>query len=473
MDLSIALLGAAILFGISTINWRWSVKGALVLVMLEGAIRKWIAPQASDLVYFLKDLVLLGAYLRYFVLEQSAHSSTTKFSELKVLLWIAAAIIFIQALNVRLNSTAVGLFGFKAYLWYVPLCFMAKDLFPSIEEMQIFLKWYLALAIPICFLGILQFFSPADSFLNTYVDSGQVQSTAMLVSDTMASRVRITGTFSYISGYTTYLFVCLALLMPMLVSNLSKLWFWLMLAALVLVIGNTFMTGSRSPVVMGIVLIAGFLFFGQRGKKQKGRSVFIPLAVALVVSVAGSAFWFDEAIALFWERATNSDDTGERIYTAYVEPFLYLSDKDFEVQGYGTGATHPGGIGVRSRMNEPPPAVEAPPAEGEPVRVLLELGVFGFGLWYLIKFYLLWALWGIWKRAQHQFLKQLALMAFLAHFVQLSGQVVMNHTSGVFFWFLTGFIFLVPKLDALAMQPTRQNQPAVNFRPSQRLVKVK
>jgi hypothetical protein len=124
-------------------------------------------------------------------------------------------------------------------------------------------------------------------------------------------------------------------------------------------------------------------------------------------------------------------------------------------------------------MNEPPPAVEAPPAEGEPVRVLLELGFFGFATWFLIKFYLLWALWGIWKRAQHQFLKQLALMAFLAHFVQLSGQVVMNHTSGVFFWFLTGFIFLVPKLDALAMQPTRQNQPAVNFRPSQRLVKVK
>jgi hypothetical protein len=454
VDLSIALLGAAILFAIATVNWRWSVMGALVLVMLEGAIRKWIFPQASDLVYFLKDLVLLGAYLRYFVMESSSRSASRKFSELKVLLWIVLAIIVLQVFNGRLNSTAVGLFGFKAYLWYVPLCFMLQDLFPSIEKLQNFLKWYLALAIPICLLGILQYFSPPDSFLNTYVKGDEIQSTAMLVSERGESRVRITGTFSYISGYTTYLFVCLSLLLPLLVSGLKRMWFWLLLGALILVIGNTFMTGSRSPVVMGSVIIIGFLILGQGGKNRSGRAIFVPLALTLTVSMVVSVFWFDEAIGLFWERATNSEDTNERLYLAYAEPFLYLSEKDFEIQGYGTGATHPGGIGVRSRLNESAPTVEAPPAEGEPVRVLLELGVLGFGVWYSIKLYLIWILWCTWKKTQTLFLKHLALMAFLVHFVQLSGQVVMNHTSGVFFWFLTGFIFLLPKLDSLAVNAT-------------------
>jgi hypothetical protein len=472
MDLSIALLGAAILFAVSTVNWRWSVKAALVLVMLEGAIRKWFLPQASDLVYFLKDLVLFGAYLRYFVLDSSARSSSRKFSELKVLLGIVVAIILIQVFNVRLNSTAVGLFGFKAYLWYVPLCFMAQDLFPSVEELQKFLKWYLALAIPICLLGILQFFSPADSSLNTYVKTDDIQSTAMLVSERGENRVRITGTFSYISGYTTYLFVCLSLLLPMVVSGLKKIWFWLLLGALILVIGNTFMTGSRSPVLMGLIIVAGFFTLGQGGKNRAGRAVFVPLTLTLTITIVVSAFWFNEAISLFWERASNSEDTNERLYLAYVEPFLYLSGKDFEVQGYGAGATHPGSVGVRSRLNESAPTVEVPPAEGEPVRVLLELGVVGFFFWYVIKFYLIWVLWGTWKNLQTLFLKHLALMALLVHFVQLTGQVVMNHTSGVFFWFLTGFIFLLPKLDSLALKTVPRTLNPVPLQP-QRLARVK
>jgi hypothetical protein len=472
MDMSIALLGAAILFAVSAVNWRWSVKAALVLVMLEGAIRKWLLPQASDLVYFLKDLVLFGAYLRYFVLDSSTRSASRKFSELKVLLGIVTAIIVIQVFNVRLNSTAVGIFGFKAYLWYVPLCFIAQDLFPSVEDLQKFLKWYLAIAIPICLLGILQFFSPPDSFLNTYIKGDEVQSTAMLVSEMGTSRVRITGTFSYISGYTTYLFVCLSLLLPMVVSGLKRMWFWILLGALILVIGNTFMTGSRSPVIMGAIIALGFLTLGQGGKNRAGRAVFVPLALTLTISVVASSFWFDEAISLFWERATNSEDTNERLYLAYVEPFLYLSEKDFEVQGYGAGATHPGGVGVRSRFNESPPTVEAPPAEGEPVRVLLELGVIGFFFWFIIKFYLIWILWGTWKNLQTLFLKHLALMALLVHFVQLTGQVVMNHTSGVFFWFLTGFILLLPKLDSLATQPAPRPLTAAPLQP-QSLARVK
>ncbi|MBI3652551.1 MAG: hypothetical protein HY231_16135 [Acidobacteria bacterium] len=472
MDISVALFGAIFLLALSVINWRASVKAALVLVMVEGAIRKWLFPQASDLVYFLKDLVLLGAYLRYFILEQSSHSATAKHPELKIFLWISAAIIFIQAFNLRLNSSAVGLFGFKAYLWYVPLCFMAKDLFPTIDELQKFLKWYLLLIIPIGFLGIVQFFSPADSFLNTYVSTGETQSTAMLVSESRQSRVRITGTFSYISGFTTYLFVCVSLLLPMLMSSLDKIWFWVLSGALILVIGNSFMTGSRSAVLTGLVLIAGFFIFGQGVKKGKGRAVFLPLTLTLIASIFISAIWFDEAIAMFWERATTTEDTNERLYIAYVEPFLYLADKEFEVEGYGTGATHPGGIGVRTRLNEPEPKVEAPPAEGEPVRVLLELGVFGFAVWYLMKLYLIWLLWGVWRGLQTQLLKHLALMALLVHLVQLAGQVVTNHTSSVYYWFLTGFIFLLPKLDALALSPKSLTEVAVKL-PPHKLVGVK
>ena len=50
------------------------------------------------------------------------------------------------------------MFGFKAYLLYVPLCFMLRDVFRSTEELQSYLKWYLLLVIPVGALGALNFF---------------------------------------------------------------------------------------------------------------------------------------------------------------------------------------------------------------------------------------------------------------------------------------------------------------------------
>src|SRR5690606_27598222 len=48
-------------------HWRAAVKVALVTALLEGAIRKWAFPQGQELVYFLKDVFLFGAYLKFFL----------------------------------------------------------------------------------------------------------------------------------------------------------------------------------------------------------------------------------------------------------------------------------------------------------------------------------------------------------------------------------------------------------------------
>ena len=47
-------------------RWREAVQLALVLLIFEGAIRKWVFPGAQDLIYFAKDVLLLGAYAGFF-----------------------------------------------------------------------------------------------------------------------------------------------------------------------------------------------------------------------------------------------------------------------------------------------------------------------------------------------------------------------------------------------------------------------
>jgi hypothetical protein len=78
----------------------------------------------------------------------------------------------------------------------------------------------------------------------------------------------------------------------------------------------------------------------------------------------------------------------------------------------------------------------------------LELGAAGFLIWYGIKLYLIWALWRTRSRLHDPFLKNLALAAFLAHSIQITGQTVVNHTANFYFWFMAGFIFLLPRLDS-------------------------
>jgi len=445
MNLGLASLGALFLFVISTSNWRRSVKVALILAIFEGAIRKWVLPQASDLVYFLKDIVLLGAYARYFIFERKTKRAVGS-SEMKAMLWIAMVIVGLQVFNTRLSSVAVGLFGFKAYLLYVPLCFMLRDLFRSSEELQSFLKWYLLLVIPVGALGTLQFFSPPNSPINTYV-AGEEADIATFGGPDEIARARITGTFSYISGYTAYLTVCQALLFSMLAVKLNKVWMAVLMGAQALLMGNMLMTGSRGPVFSGVIVFAGFLIFNQLARAREVRRAFAMLLLTGVVCAVASMYWFSEALDAFWLRASTSDSASERMAGPLLEPLQILSDPEF--LGDGAGATHPGGTGLRARFGLPDASVAPPEAENETVRVMFELGVFGFLVWYALKLYLILALWRTRVQVRDPFLKNLALAAFLVHAILSTGTTVLNHTAHIYFWFMAGFIFLLPHLDSI------------------------
>jgi hypothetical protein len=232
------------------------------------------------------------------------------------------------------------------------------------------------------------------------------------------------------------------------------------MAEVALVAGNLFMSGSRSPVLTGVIFVACFLFFNQTAKKRNERSVVVPLVLAGAACVVVSVYWFGEAMETFWARATSADDPSVRVTSGFVEPFQYLLDVETEVAGYGAGATHPGGVALRRRMDLPDPLEPPPGAENETFRVLLELGLFGFAMWYAMRIYLIWALWHTWRQVQSQFLKHLAFAAFLVHLLQLTGSTVLNHTFGVYFWLMAGFIYLLPQLEAMALNRSPVNPNA-------------
>src|SRR5947208_424934 len=135
MNLLWLVFGGSALALLGLFNWRRAVIGALLLVVFEGAIRKWVLPQASQMIYFAKDLVLIGAYLGYFWNETARRP--VRFGEgLSLALTASLVWAFFQSLNPGTGSLLAGLFGWRAYAIYVPLCFIVPALFRTADELE-------------------------------------------------------------------------------------------------------------------------------------------------------------------------------------------------------------------------------------------------------------------------------------------------------------------------------------------------
>ena len=439
--LILGLLSSFCVIFVSSLNWRLSVKLALVLVVIEGALRKWALPQASQLIYFLKDFLLVGAYLSYFLKPPKHYKITSLNQSIQILLGLITVWCVFQAFNPSLGSPIIGFFGLRNYLIYIPLMWIVPSLFQSEEELYQYLRSYLLLLIPVGLLAIAQYFSPPNSPLNVYAPDMK-QQIAM-----SGNAVRVTGTFSYLGGYTTYLQICMCCLIPLIHKQQTRLWQWLTIVELSLIAITSFMTGSRGVMIFIVLLLSGFFFIeGTRNFSSVVNSLkkfFLPTVIGFVLVTTK----FSTAIDSYNVRASKSDDIVPRIIDSFTQPFQFMVYKQFD--GFGTGATFQANGVIRSLFGLPGGETIPVYYESEMGRIVLELGPIGFFLWYGLKILLIIALWKVYKQLKRPFLRQLALCAFLVQVIILPGQLVFNHTANCYHWFLNGFILLLPLLERM------------------------
>ena len=444
MKIIIGLLVICGLIFISTLNWRRSIQVVFFLVVVEGILRKWIVPQASDLIYFLKDFVMLGAYIGYFIIsKEKKHKIKNNF--VNILILLSSLWCIFQAFNPSLGSPIVGILGAKAYLLYLPLMWVIPSMFRSEEELKKFLRVHLLLTIPVGILGIVQFFSPVDSIINTYTPGAVAEVATFGYAG--ATNVRITGSFSHINSYTGYLLACFGLLIPFLSIKQSKWWRLIAIIEIFFVLINTFMTGSRTPVFYGAFVFAVYLaakFLRQpEGIFQWGRRI-IP---ATIVTAIAAFFGLRPAIDAFMHRVNYNNDLSGRFTSSFTEPLRFIQYKGFD--GFGTGATHPGAATLRNVFGLPSGEVIPTGFEAEMGRVALDLGPLGFILWYGLRASIAIALWLVFWRLKKTFLSDLALVACLVQAVWFNGFLVYHHTFAVYYWFFSSFIFLLPRLEQI------------------------
>jgi len=157
MEIIGALILALLIIFEASQKWKLAIKSVLVIVVIEGALRRWAFPQARDLIYFFKDFILIGGYIGF---ANRPRPFVDRYPFIKELALVVAVFCCLQAFNPSLGSPIVGLIGIRSYLLYIPLIWVIPHLFDSWEDLRDFLRKYLLLLIPVCILGVVQYFSP-------------------------------------------------------------------------------------------------------------------------------------------------------------------------------------------------------------------------------------------------------------------------------------------------------------------------
>jgi hypothetical protein len=284
---------------------------------------------------------------------------------------------------------------------------------------------------------------PSDHFLNVYVKH-QHNVDLAVTGFGQRDRVRTTGTFSYLGGYTVFLIAMFNLSLAYILTRGRNL----NIVALVLLTATCmamFTTGSRGVFLSTIGILPIVLYLCLR-ENLISSTLFTRLTMASVLIAAAALFFVDEAIDAFRHRLGTSDSAVGRMFSPVTQ-----TAEAFEVTpllGLGIGVTHNSAstiTGISSYQR--PWWLHGNIFEDETARVMQEVGVFGFVLVYAVRFALLaWAI-AMVRRLRSPRFKVLSACIVGFFIVHIPAQVINNPTANLYLWFAAGLLFAMYQID--------------------------
>src|SRR5215813_531804 len=159
--------------------WQNAFFGVFVLLVFEGALRKWAFPWAQAQIYLVKDAILLAVYLGFILDRRMNLPSPTSLGAVKIILVIGFVWGCIEVLNPNSPSILIGLVGVKTYFLYAPVAFILPYAIKSREHLLALIRRYLIIAIPVAVLGFIQIMAGPASSLNVYVSYSEDTATQL------------------------------------------------------------------------------------------------------------------------------------------------------------------------------------------------------------------------------------------------------------------------------------------------------
>ncbi|MBV9007919.1 MAG: hypothetical protein JO354_01965 [Verrucomicrobia bacterium] len=340
----------------------------IFLLVIEGALRKWVVPQLSNPLLLVRDPIVLVIYLlaaragvwprnwfMYFLVP------------LALLSWITGVLVLEPYVPMS-RVLIVTSYGFRSNFLHLPLIFVFANVFDA-EDVKKIGWWILLGMIPMGLIMALQFHASPDSFINRTVGLGEgEQITAG------GGKIRPPGTFSFISGPIYYVALASAFA---IFGALSRATYrnWLLVGSGLSILLAIVVSGSRSLVLSVLLVVfslAFVLLLRPDAVNRLGRTLFVIVVASYLITRIPIV---QHGLSILSDRFTESAEVEETSVTrgliertlgGFTEGLTRINRIPLGGYGLGLGTN----VGARALVGR----VTFLLAENEWSRVLLESG---------------------------------------------------------------------------------------------------
>lgn len=338
----------------------------LVLLVIEGALRKWVAPAAQKALFFIRDPFALACLYLAVRHQFLAWSPLTLIISGLATAFVALAAYQVIALNL---SPVVAGYGWRNYFLYAGFALVMAAVLRRAEVIGL-IRWSLWMALPMAVLAYVQWISPADAWVNQSIGGGE----AFTVSQGV---VRTNGTFTFTTGFVCFVGATFAALSA--AAFTSDIRRWLVVASALAAATCLATSGARTTFVhaalSGLTVVACEMF----RPLSRQRPVIYLGAFTLTVGLVGALWLFyPRALDLMAERssaAAQVEDPTARALGLLTGGFSAMEDAGY--LGHGIGMSTGGGSSMATGQRT------FTLAEEEFPRVVLECGLL-LGMAYMI-----------------------------------------------------------------------------------------
>ena len=336
----------------------------LILLIAEGALRKWVFPAQSDLLLVVRDPVVLVIYA---LALAAGIFPTNRF------ILVIAALAGLSAAASLLgghDQLLILAYGLRINYLHLPLIWIMGSVLDrhDVERIGAFL---LVMAIPMTLIMVAQFRAPMDALINRGV--GHEEIGQIFGAD---GRIRPPGLFTFITGPQLFFPLCAAFFFDEIGG--AKRLPWYLLIACGLAITVALPVSISRTVMLGTAIVAAAFLVALPFSSTRLTALTRPLLLlTLVAAVLSQLPVFREGTSVFmmrWDTAASEEGSGgtawsnvmDRTVSGFSNPYYFMRAAPLLGYGIGTGSN----VGARLASG----SVGFMLAEEEWGKVLLELG---------------------------------------------------------------------------------------------------
>ena len=303
-----------------------------ILLLTEGALRKWITPGLSTPLLIIRDPVVIAIYVLAF--NQGIFPIHNRLIKLLAIITIASCFISLLSSNFNLYAT---MYGVHTNFLHFPLILVMGTVL-NLKDVITYGKAMLILSIPMVWIVVNQFEANPDDIINTTAGGTGRQL------ETAGGKVRASGTFTFISGIVFFYAFVTAILIAAYITpkKINKI---LIIIGLIATLLAMVTSGSRAVVAACLQVVACFAFVGFYQVKAFGRLASFAIIAVLTTVIISQTEIFKEGfyfLNLRFDEATNVEGTPveayiNRNFAVILAPFRTSFDVPLFGLGYGTG----------------------------------------------------------------------------------------------------------------------------------------